>query len=84
MPNLEVWAFGSRASFTAKKYSDLDLALIGDQPLSISVMGELRESFSESLLPFKVDLVDWATTSLSFRKIIENSKVVLTKPIHNR
>ena len=26
---VEVWAFGSRARFTAKPYSDLDLAFIG-------------------------------------------------------
>jgi len=36
VPEHEVWAFGSRAKWTAKEYSDLDLAIITDKPLSLS------------------------------------------------
>ena len=32
VPEREVWAFGSRAKHTAKKFSDLDLAVMGDAP----------------------------------------------------
>ena len=73
----EVWAFGSRAKWTTKQYSDLDLAVISDQPLSLSVSAALADDFSESDLPFKVDVVDWATTSESFREIIKRDKVVV-------
>lgn len=62
-----------------KKYSDLDLAVITDKTLSLSVSAELAEAFSESDLPWKVDVVDWVTTSDSFRKIIEKDKVVLQR-----
>jgi type I restriction enzyme, S subunit len=37
----------------------------------------LADDFSESDLPFKVDVIDWAVTSMAFRKIIEKDKVVL-------
>ncbi len=77
VPRYEVWAFGSRAKWTAKPYSDLDLAIITDQPLSLAVSAALVDDFSESDLPWRVDVVDWATTSESFRKIIERDKVVL-------
>ena len=77
VPDREVWAFGSRAKWTAKDYSDLDIAVIGDEPLSIGVMAELNEALQESALPFKVDVVDWATITPSFRKVIESSKVLL-------
>lgn len=77
VPQYAVWAFGSRAKWTAKPYSDLDLAVITDKPLSLAVSAALAEDFSESDLPWKVDVVDWATTSESFRKIIERDKVVL-------
>jgi len=77
VPQYEVWAFGSRAKWTAKQYSDLDLVVITGEPLSFSVSGALAEDFSESDLPWKVDVVDWATTSESFRKIIERDKVVV-------
>jgi len=77
VPQYEVWAFGSRAKWTAKDYSDLDLCVVSDKPLSFSVLGAMAEDFSDSDLPWKVDLVDWATTSESFRKIIERDKVVI-------
>lgn len=73
----EVWAFGSRATWTAKPYSDLDLAVITDQPLSLKTSANLSDDFSASALPWKVDVVDWATTRASFRKIIERDKVVV-------
>ena len=76
-PQNAVWAFGSRAKWTAKPFSDLDLAIITDQALDWSDSAALADDFSESDLPFKVDLVDWAATSEAFRKIIERDKVVL-------
>lgn len=77
VPQYEVWAFGSRAKWTTKNYSDLDLCVVSNKPLSFSVLGALAEDFSDSDLPWKVDVVDWATTSESFRKIIERDKVVI-------
>lgn len=79
VPQYEVWAFGSRAKWTAKEYSDLDLCVVSDKPLSFSVLGAIGDDFSNSDLPWKVDIVDWATTSESFRKIIERDKVVIQK-----
>ncbi len=79
VPQYEVWAFGSRAKWSAKQYSDLDLAIITDKPLSLDISASLSDDFSESDLPYKVDIVDWATTSESFRKIIERDKVVVQK-----
>ena len=35
VPDRKVLAFGSRATWTAKDYSDLDLAILGDEPLSL-------------------------------------------------
>lgn len=79
LPGYEVWAFGSRVKGTAKPYSDLDLAVISDRPLPIDLMADLRQSFEDSDLTIKVDIVDWAKTSAAFRKIIEESKVVVQK-----
>ncbi|CAE6821947.1 restriction endonuclease subunit S [Xanthomonas arboricola pv. juglandis] len=79
VPHYEVWAFGSRAKWLAKQYSDLDLAIITDQPLSLAVSAALADDFSESDLPWKVDIVDWAATSEAFRQIIERDRVVVQK-----
>ena len=80
VPEYEVWAFGSRAKWEAKPYSDLDLAILTDRPLSLHKVAELRSALDESTLPIKVDVVDWAATSESFRTIIEADKVVVLRP----
>ena len=77
VPEHEVWAFGSRAKGSAKPYSDLDLAIITEQPLSLDTLAALNEAFSESDLPWKVDIVDWSRTSEAFRRIIERDRVVV-------
>ena len=78
-PELEVRAFGSRVSWTARETSDLDLALMTTEPLDIGRMAALKAAFTESDLPFRVDIVDWASTSESFRKVIEIEYVVLPR-----
>ncbi len=79
VPQYEVWAFGSRAKWTAKPYSDLDLAVITSHVLPLKTSAYLADDFSESDLPWKVDVVDWASTGESFRKIIERDKVVVQR-----
>ena len=66
VPDRKVLAFGSRATWTAKEYSDLDLAILGDEPLLLNVKSALTEGFSESDLPFKVDIVEWARIRRGF------------------
>ena len=79
VPGREVWAFGSRARRTAKEFSDLDLAVVGEERMSVSHMASLREAFQESGLPFKVDIVDWVATDERFREIIRQDRVVLQR-----
>ena len=77
IPHDTVWAFGSRVTENIKPYSDLDLVIVRDHPLSLELLAALAEDFSQSDLPFRVDIVDWATTHASFRKIIQQQFVVL-------
>ena len=77
VPTHDVWAFGSRARYTAKTYSDLDLAIISEEPMSLALMADVQSAFEESDLPIRVDVVDWAGCSEAFRAIIANGKVVV-------
>lgn len=83
VPCCQVWAFGSRAKGAAKPFSDLDLAILGSQPLALSTLADLGDDFSESDLPFKVDIVDWATASEPFRNAIKEELVRLRSPMRN-
>ena len=42
VPECEVRAFGSRVKWTAKDYSDLDLAVVGSEPLSRRQLRRLK------------------------------------------
>ena len=77
VPDREVLVFGSRATGNAKEYSDLDLAIMGEEPLSLRVVSALDEALGESDLPFKVDIVEWARIDEGFRRIIRGHGVVV-------
>lgn len=77
VPHCRVWVFGSRATGKAKRFSDLDLAIECEEPLSIDRSAALAEAFSESDLPWKVDIVDLARIDPSFRRSIERDCVLI-------
>lgn len=79
VPDCEVRAFGSRATWTSKDYSDLDLAIVGDEPLKWRTLGKLRDAFEESYLPMRVDVLDWHDISDKFREMIREDCVVIFK-----
>jgi type I restriction enzyme S subunit len=77
VPECEVRAFGSRVTWTAKDYSDLDLAVVGAHALNSDTLRGLRDAFEESDLPFRVDVVDWHAIGPAFRKVIEKQYEVV-------
>lgn len=84
VPDCEVRAFGSRVTWTAKDYSDLDLTIVGQGALSKKVIYELQESFQESDLPFRIDILDWHTISNEFQALIEKKYEMLQEPIKEK
>ena len=59
-----------------KRFSDLDLLV--DGPLLSLLESELiREAFDQSLLPFKVDLVELSSRTPEFRTRIKADKILL-------
>ena len=74
---VKVWVFGSRANWTTKDSSDLDLALEGESKLGHKMLGALKDAFEDSAFPYTVDVVDLNRIGDSFRKIVESQKVLL-------
>ena len=79
IPEYEVRAFGSRVKWTAKDYSDLDLAIIGSKPLNLRQKRQLAEAFEESNLPIRIDVLDWQSISEGFKKVISERYEVIQK-----
>ena len=71
-----VKVFGSRATNTAKPFSDLDLLVMG-APLTAQQRGAADEAFDESDLPFRVDIVEAARIDPSFLQVIEAQSLEL-------
>jgi len=65
----KVFVFGSRATNTNRKYSDIDLGIMGPKPLSASAYVSLKQDFQESDLPYRVDLVDFSNVSDKFKQV---------------
>ncbi len=65
-----VYVFGSRAKESAKTFSDLDLCIDGES-LSYSQVSALKEAFSESDLPYFVDIIEKNKISDSFYESVK-------------
>ena len=74
---VKVWVFGSRAQWSAREGSDLDLALEGETELDSEVIDALADAFEDSGLPYTVDIVDINRISKRFRQIVESHKAPL-------
>ena len=76
LPNTAAWVYGSRAKWTSRPQSDLDLVVFAT-PEQNGRVSDLREAFEESDLPFRVDLFVWDTVPEKFRKQIKRDHVAL-------
>ena len=78
LPDTEAWVYGSRAKRTSNPKSDLDLVVFST-PDQRTRVGDLREAFDESNLPFRVDLFVWNDVPNSFRSQISADHVVVCR-----
>ena len=71
LPNhaYRVFIFGSRAVGNSRKFSDIDLGLLGSAPLTPKEYMTLKFAFEDSDLPYRIDLVDFYNVSDEFKKI---------------
>jgi predicted nucleotidyltransferase len=77
VPDCEVRAYGSRISGGARKYSDLDLVVVGKTEIGWSKIEDLKEAFAESDLPITVEVLDWHAVSDSFHRVIEEEYEII-------
>ena len=78
LPGTAAWVYGSRAKWTSRPQSDLDLVVFAT-PEQRCRIGCLREAFEDSDLPFRVDLFVWDEVPETFREQIEAEHVVLVR-----
>lgn len=70
------YVFGSRAKGNYKEYSDIDIAVqLQDEKLSADILGKILIEFSDSTLPYEVDVVDLNAIDKKFKELILDSLV---------
>ena len=79
LPDVEVWAYGSRVSGKSHDGSDLDLVLRGPglKEIPIGQLGDFEEAVRESTIPFLVEARDWTRLPERFHREIEHGHVVV-------
>lgn len=81
LPLAMVSVFGSRATGTAKPFSDLDVVIRSDAAIPLEKLYAIRDDLEESDLPIRVDIVDWHAIDDNFKKIIGTHEQPLTEKI---
>lgn len=63
-----VFLFGCRACGNAKKFSDIDMGIAGKEKLPLLLKLAIEDAIDETIVPFKVDIVDFYELDEKFKK----------------
>lgn len=69
--NYKLYLFGSRAKGRARKYSDIDLA-VDSAELTDKIKSDLEIYFTDSTIPYEIDIVDLNNINDNFKNLIKN------------
>lgn len=58
--------FGSRAYSNARHYSDIDVGVVGKDALSSIILSNIESELDESIVPYKVEIVNFTRVSDTF------------------
>lgn len=67
--------FGSRVRGIEKKFSDLDLCILGQ--VSFNLIGQLQEAFEASSLPIVVDVSRYEDLNPDFQELVDREGVLV-------
>ena len=83
LPDVEVWAYGSRVNGRSHDGSDLDLVLRSPDlsPIDWDKLNALDEALKESNIPIIIEARDWTRLPESFHREIERNYIVLKPAI---
>jgi predicted nucleotidyltransferase len=71
-----VFLFGSRVGESCPYDSDIDIGIIGGQPLG-KLYYKIIDELENSIIPYKVEIVDFKTVSLEFKNMVLKGRIIL-------
>lgn len=72
-----VFIFGSRAEGTSRRWSDVDIGLLGPKKIDLFTILAIKEDLQESDLPYRVDVVDFSSASKDFTRVAAQNVIYL-------
>jgi uncharacterized protein len=69
--DFDLYLFGSRARGTARKYSDVDMALKSTKPITMSNILKISSDIDDTNIAYKVDIVDYAKVPKALKMNID-------------
>lgn len=66
-PKYKAFIFGSRASGKHRKFSDLDIGIMGPSKVPASTLIQIQNDLSNSNIPYLTDVVDFSSVTDSFK-----------------
>ena len=82
LPDVEVWAYGSRVTGESHDGSDLDLMLRGPglEKIDHHRLTRFTDAVRASTIPFLVEARDWARFPGHFHRTIQHNHLILHRP----
>ena len=77
-----VFMFGSRALQKGGRGADIDIGILGTNPISREKMELVRQVLEESLIPYIIDLVDFSCVNSDFKKNALKKIQIWNQPKH--
>ena len=75
-----VFLFGSRVSGKHSSRADADIGLLSDDKLLDHLFHKIRNAVDESIIPWKVDIIDFTRVSSSFKEEALKEIIIWNKP----
>jgi predicted nucleotidyltransferase len=75
-----VFVFGSRARGKTGKATDVDIGILGHEPFTLDQLAALHSLIEESIVPYKVDIVDFFSAEETFKSIALTDIEIWNKP----
>lgn len=67
-PDYKYFVFGSRAGTKHRKFSDLDIGILGPSEIPGSILVQIKQDLNDSDIPYLTEVIDFSTVSEDFKK----------------
>lgn len=76
-----VFLFGSRVKGNKKRSADIDVGILGEKPIG-KIYYKIVDEIEESIVPYKVDIIDFALVDEKFKKKAMEKIEVWNQAVH--